>query len=122
MSVAGRAVATIAAIRGETVIWGLRATPVFAGNETVTCAVKLAVNGSFVPAADAPIVHAVTPAFVAAAGDVAAHWLFTLSPAQTAAMESGVYITDARIEAPGGAVDYAAPLAISLGGGVTPWP
>ena len=108
-----KAIATIQHIRGETITFGLRSTPAYDGTETVTCDVKLAVNGSTVPAASAPVVQSITPSFSSGA------WLFTITPAQSAAMAAGNYITDARVEYTGGAVDYPEPLGIALKGPVT---
>ena len=103
-----KAIATIQHIRGETITFGLRSTPAYDGTETVTCDVKLAVNGNTVPAASAPVVQSITPSFSGGA------WLFTITPAQSAAMAAGAYITDAKVIYAGGLVDYPLSLGITL--------
>lgn len=113
------AVATIRHIRGETITWGLRSDPAYDGTETVTCDLKLAINGAAVPPDSAPVVQAVTPAFVAAGGDEPAYWSFTLTAAQSAGMNAGNYITDAKVIYASGAVDYPEPLGIRLAERVT---
>jgi len=106
-----KAIATIQHIRGETITFGLRAVspdPAYDSTEAMTCAVKLAVNGNTVPAASAPVVQSITPSFSSGA------WLFNITPAQSAAMAAGNYITDARVAFTGGFVDYADPLGITI--------
>lgn len=103
-----KAIATIQHIRGETITFGLRSTPAYDGTETVTCDVKLAVNGNTVPAASAPVAQSITPSFSSGA------WLFTITPAQSAAMAAGAYITDAKVIYASGLVDYPLPLGITL--------
>jgi len=114
-----QAIASISHIRGESVSWGLRSDVAFAGTETVTCDVKAALNGASVPPSSAAVVVAATVVFVPIAGQVAAYYLFSLTPAQTAAMEPGSYITDAKFVFVGGAVDYPAPLGIVINERVT---
>lgn len=113
-----RAIATIVATRGETIVWGLRADPVYVGAETVTCAIKLAEKGIFVPDESVAAVLNVTPVFVPTAGLVLAYWSFSVTAAQSATLPSDVYITDAKVIS-GGAVDYPAPLLINLAARVT---
>lgn len=115
----GIAVAKIEHIRGETVTFGLRSEPAYDGTETVTCDVKTALNGSMVPPETAPVVESVTPQFVAADQDEPAHYLFVLTPTQTADMAAGDYITDAQVVYADGAVDYPLPLGIKLAERVT---
>ena len=106
-----KAIATIQHIRGETITFGLRAVspdPAYDGTETVTCDVKLAVNGNTVPAASAPVAQSITPSFSSGA------WLFTITPAQSAAMAAGAYITDAKVIYASGLVDYPLPLGVTL--------
>jgi len=106
------AVATIEHIRGETITFGMRADPAFDGTETVTCDIKLAINGSVVPPKSAPVVVSITPVFQG--GD----YLFTITPVQSAALQ-GRYITDARIVMASGFVDYPAPVLIVVAESVT---
>lgn len=113
-----QAVAQLEYTRGETVIFGLRATPAYDGTETVACDIKPARNGSTPPSDDTAVAATPSIAFVAAAGDVAAHWLFTLTAEQSAAIPAGRYITDARVLT-GGTVDYVDPIVIVFGGRVT---
>ena len=106
------AVATIEQIRGETITFGLRGDPAFDGTETVTCDIKLAINGSVVPPRSAAVVVSVTPVFQN--GD----YLFTVTPAQSGAL-LGRYITDAKIVMVSGFVDYPAPVVIVVAESVT---
>lgn len=108
------AVAVIKHIRGETITFGLRASdPAYDGTETVTCDIKLAVNGAMVPPERDMPVMSVTPAFVDDA------WLFTITAAQSDEMDAGNYITDARVVLATGFVDYPEPLGIRINGRVT---
>ena len=113
------AIAILDHMRGETVTFGLRSDPEYDGTETVTCDVKVAVNGAKVPPISTATVATITPSFVEAAGDVRAHWSFTLTPTQTAALAAQVYITDAKVVYSSGVVDYPLPLAINLSERVT---
>jgi len=107
------AIATIRHTRGETITFGMRATnPVFDGTETVTCDIKVPVNGSVVPNRAADVALSVTPSF--SDGD----WLFTITPAESDSM-SGRYITDAKIVMASGFVDYPAPVLILINESVT---
>lgn len=107
------AVATIPAIRGETISFGLRATdPVFDGTETVTCDVKVPINGAAVPPRETAAKMVLVPVFSGGS------WLFTITPAQSATM-SGRYITDAKIVLAGGFVEYPAPVIIAVSESVT---
>ena len=113
-------VGSITHTRGESVSFGIRADdPQFTGAETVTCDIKLAVNGNMVPPETAAVIVSATPAYSAAVGDVPAQWLFSLTPLQTALLPEGDYITDCKIVLAGGAVDYPAPLSIKIAGRVT---
>jgi len=103
-----KAIATIEHVKGETITFGLRSTPVYDGTETVTCDVKFAVNGDTVPASSAAVVRAITPSFSDAA------WLFTITPAQSAVLDAGRYITDAKVVYTSGTVDYPLPLGIVI--------
>jgi len=103
-----RAIADITHIRGETITFGLRSTPPYDGTETVTCDVKLALNGNTVPLPSAAVVQAITPSFSDAA------WLFTITAAQSAAIAAGAYITDAKVVYVDGTVDRPLPLGIVL--------
>ena len=116
-----RAVTSLAPnpIRGQTINWRLTSTPAYDGTETVTCAIKLAINGAMVPLESAAVVRSVTPSFVAAAGDIAAHWFFSISAAQSADLVAAAYVTDARIVYSDGQVIQAPPLLINLEGRVT---
>ena len=110
-----KAIATIQLIRGESFSYGLRSTtPSYDGTETITSDIKAALNGNVVPAEAAAIIIASTATFVAEAGAIAAHWLFSLTPAQTATMTPGSYITDAKVVYASGVVDYPKPLAIEV--------
>jgi len=115
----GVAVAVIKHTRGETVSFGLRSDPAYDGTETVTCDIKIAYNGWKVPPDSDAAVATITPVFVPAVGEVAAHWLFTMTAAQTAALDAADYITDAKIVYTDGSVDYPEPLGIQLAGRVT---
>lgn len=108
------AVARITPVRGETITFGLRSDPPYDGTETVTCALKVALNGNAVPPAEQPVLLTVATSFQDAA------WLFSITAEQSAALLPGYYITDARIEYAGGAVDYPLPLAITILERVTP--
>ena len=103
-----RAIATISHTRGETVTFGLRSTPAYDGTETVTCDVKLALSVDTVPVPSAAVVQSITPSFSDAA------WLFTITPAQSAVLDAGRYITDAKVVYTSGTVDYPLPLGIVL--------
>ena len=113
------AIAILDHMRGETVTFGLRSDPEYDGTETVTCDVKVAVNGAKVPPISTATAASITPSFVDANGDVRAHWSFTLTPTQTAALAPQVYITDAKVIYSSGVVDYPLPLAINLSERVT---
>lgn len=113
-----QAVGRFTCTRGETLTFGLRATPAYDGSEVVRCDIKLARNGFNVPSEDTAITATPSVDFVEAAGEVAAHWLFTLSAAQTAVIDAGNYIADAKVTADG-AVDYVDPIIIVVGGRVT---
>ena len=114
-----KAVATIEHIRGETITYGLRSDPSYDGTEVVTCDIKQAYNSSAVPADSATVVMSPTPVFVAVDGAVAAHWLFTITAAQSADIEGGNYITDAMVIYSDGSVDYPKPLGIVIARRVT---
>jgi ethanolamine transporter EutH len=109
----GAAIATIQHIRGETIVFGLRSTPAYSGSETVTCDIKVAVDGANVPAGSAAVVLSITPVFDSA------EWFFTITAAQSEAIGAGVYITDAKIIAASGSVDYPKPLLIDIDERVT---
>jgi hypothetical protein len=120
------AIGTIKHKRGETISFALRQTDTeYADTETVTCDVKLAVNGSGVPAESAAVVLSITPVFVAAVGSIGTvgylptSWVFSISAATSAALGEGNYITDARVLYASGFVDYPEPLAIKIEGRVT---
>lgn len=102
------AVAKITHIRGETITFGLRSDPPYDGTETVTCDLKVALNGNAVPPENEPVVVSALASFQNAA------WLFSLTSEQSAALSAGAYITDARIEYVGGAVDYPLPLVVAI--------
>lgn len=113
-------VGRIKPIRGETVTWGLRASdPAYDGTEIVTCDVKPATKGNIVPPPSVASVASPSLDFVAAAGGNPAHYLFTLTAAQTADLVAGSYITDARIQMASGTVVYPLPLSILLSERVT---
>jgi len=114
------AVASLAHIKGETITWGLRSSPAYDGSETVTCAIKKAVNNIKVPDESAPVVVSPTVSFVATSGDVIAHYIFTLTAVQSNGLDSENYITDAKIVYANGSVDYPQPLRIFISGKVTP--
>ena len=113
------AVANLEHNRGETISFGLRATPDYDGTEIVTCDIKAAVNGSDVPPDNAPVVASITPTFVPADGETRAYWSFIISAEQSSELAAGRYITDAKITYPDGVVDRADPLGITLSGRVT---
>jgi hypothetical protein len=108
------AIAKLEHIRGETITFGLRSLdPAYDGSETVTCDVKVAVNGAEVPAENVDPTLSITPVFADPA------WMFTITAAQSAALGPGNYITDAKVAYANGSVDYPKPLLIVLGGRVT---
>ena len=113
------AVASIEHIRGESICWGLRSDPEYDGTETVTSEMKAPLNGSQVPASDAPVLESPTVTFIPAAGGEVAYWLFSLTASQTEALTEAAYITDARVVYASGAVDYPDPILIKLKGRVT---
>lgn len=115
----GRAVAALAHVRGETITFGLRATPDYDGTEIVACDIKAAVNGFRVPADGSHVVTSAAVQFVASSGDNQAHWLFSIPASTSAGLSAGNYITDAKVTYASGAVDYPQPLAIQLADRVT---
>ena len=107
-------IATLSFKRGETLTFGLKSeTPAYDGTETVTCDIQLSASGG-VPAETAAVVISATAAFQAAAGAVAAHWLFSLTPTQTATLPPALYVTDAKIVYASGVVDYPDALGIKI--------
>jgi hypothetical protein len=109
-----QAIATIQHIKGETIVFGLRATdPAYDGTETVTCDVKVAGYGKTVPSSSTPVALSITPVFQDDA------WLFTITSTQSGALDAGFYITDAKVVSASGVVDYPRPLAINLSDRVT---
>jgi len=113
-----RAVAKIEHIRGETITWGLRSDPSYDGTEVVTCDIKTSIKHS-VPPDNTTVVISPAAVFVAVDGEVAAHWLFTITAAQSADIEGGNYITDAMVIYSDGSVDYPKPLGIVIARRVT---
>lgn len=109
------AVAAIAHVRGETITFGLRSAS-YDGTETLTCDIKVSINGTQVPPETAIVVTSVIPQFVA--GDPA-HYLFTIPANVSAGLTANNYITDAKVVYADGSVDYPLPLAIQLSGRVT---
>jgi len=106
--------------RGETITFGIRATdPAFDGTESILCDIKAAKNGGSVPSASVAKVTSPTSYFVAAAGELTAHWLFTLTAEQSDALPAGTYITDAKITLLSGSVVYPKPIALRLSEVVT---
>jgi len=100
--------------RGETLTFGLSAAdPAYDGTETVTCDLKLAASNA-VPLESAPVVVSPAATFKAAAGATAAHWLFSLTPEQTALLAPKLYATDAKVVYASGVVDYPDALAIEI--------
>lgn len=113
-------IATLNHIRGETISFGLRALdPPYDGTETVTCAVKKARNGVQVPPVSEPVVLIASVDFVAGSDDTPAAWVFGLTPEQSASLEPGEYITDAKVVYANGTVDYTKPLAMRISERVT---
>ena len=112
--------ATLNHVRGETITFGLRALdPPYDGTETVSCAVKKARNGVQVPPVSEPIVLIASVDFVAGSDDTAPAWVFGLTPEQSASLEPGEYITDAKVVYANGTVDYTRPLAMRISERVT---
>lgn len=108
-----KTVATIRHVRGETISFGLRSTPVYLGTEIVTCDVKLALKGDTVPPEDAPVELSITPLFQSG------EWLFIITAGQSALLAPGEYITDAKVLYVTGDVRRPLPLGIIILGGVT---
>jgi hypothetical protein len=83
--------------RGSTFTLGLRVkTGAVSGNEVVSCWLKKAINGKS-PGDDVDPAAVLTTTFVAASGELAAHWLFVGTPEQSIDLAPGQYVADARI-------------------------
>tara|TARA_R110002051_G_scaffold325869_1_gene432681 strand:+ start:29133 stop:29486 length:354 start_codon:yes stop_codon:yes gene_type:complete len=103
---------------GETVTWAVSSSDFDLSGATVTSDLKKAINGSQVPNGNAAVILSLTPAYVVAVGEVAAHWRFEITAAQTAALPSGNYISDARFVM-GGKVYVSPAIRITLQDAVT---
>ena len=111
-----RAIATYKYTRGETITLVLSDssdTPID-GTETVTCDMKKARNGASVPPDDEPSVLSIAPTFVAASGDVDPAYHFEITATQSAALNVGTYIIDARIGGTDGHVEITEPIAVQI--------
>ena len=108
------AVATFKYTRGETIQWWIYGTPDYDGSEVITSGLKKAINGSAVPPDEAPVIASPEAVFVAASGDVRAHWLFTITAADSGLMDSGDYITDAKEVYQDGFIEKLDPLGIKV--------
>ena len=109
--------------RGETFSWALAARPDPAGatlpgdlaTATARSALKaITATATTVPPHTDPEVASATGTWNADLGDGVAGWLFTLSPATTAALAAGRYCLDVRITRVGGAVTISEPAAVML--------
>lgn len=109
-----KSVATLNHTRGTSIVFGLRATPAYAGNETVTCDIKCVDITGEVPPENSAVIHSITPIFIPTDRETPAYWSFVISPEITATFQPGEYITDARIELNDGSVLYPAPLSIII--------
>lgn len=110
-----KAVAILDHVRGETIVFGLRAIdPVYDGTETVSCDVKEVATGMKVPPENARVVLSAVPSFLPGTPEQKPAWTFTISAEQSADLEPGSYITDARIVYGNGTVDYPKPLGIRI--------
>ena len=108
-------------IRGETVKFGIRDVDGgYVGTETVTCGMKAARSAFEVPQESDPLVLSLVPQYVALSGDEPAHWLFTITPAQSDMLPAGRYVLDAKITDASGNVDYLQPIGLEFSEKVTP--
>lgn len=99
--------------RGEPISFGVRVLSGDVAGITVTALLKRAGNAYGAQSA-APAVATFTPSFVAAVGEVAAYWLFTIDPATSAALVPGRYVTDVRFIADGATVQVSSPVWITV--------
>ena len=114
------AIAELHHIRGETITFGLRALdPEYDGTETVSCALKKAKNGKFVPPDSDPVVLVISSRFVASVGGTTAAWHFEITSAQSAGLVADNYILDAKVQTTSGNVDYISPLSLKISERVT---
>lgn len=104
--------------RGETISFGLKATPAYLGTEQVTCDVKVFCANGELPKESDPVHYSVTPVFIPAEDDDPAIWSFFIPDDVTATWPEGQYVTDARIEDEN-SVYYPDPLGIMIEGRVT---
>lgn len=111
-----QAIAIYEYTRGQTITFVLSDSSESAidGTETVTCDVKKARNGAFVPPEGEAIVVSITPTFVAAAGDVDPAYHFEITASQCEELEVGFYVIDARISETDGHVELTEPIAIQI--------
>lgn len=110
-----KAIANLVHERGATITFGLRShSPEYDGTEVVDCDVKKVVTGLSVPPESASVIFSIEPVFVPAVQGEPAYWLFEISAEQSAALDPGQYITDAKIALQSGVVSYAKPLGIKI--------
>ena len=113
-----RAIDHLEHIRGETINFGLRSAA-YLGTEAVTCAVKLARNSFHVPPSNENVVLNIAPTFVAASGDELPAWHFEITASESASLDVGGYILDAKVVFAAGHTDITEPLGLRIKQGVT---
>lgn len=104
--------------RGEPIVIGRAVLSGDATGLTVDADIKPAVQG-IVPAESVPVAATFTSEFVAASGEVPAHWLFYLSAEDAAALPLGTYATDVRFSIDGVTVAITEPAWIVIGESVS---
>jgi hypothetical protein len=90
--------------RGETITLSLDVLSGDPGTvSAIVAGMKLAQPGGQFPS-QAGVVTSFTPTFVAAAGEIPAHWLLTINAAVSAGLAVGNYVADAKITISGGVI------------------
>ena len=102
------------AVRGQPIVVGLRVVSGDPAGVSLTADLKRAVAGGLLPDADAPVVASFQTQFVAAVGDVAAHWLLTIPGLTSASLPRGRYVFDAVLWRDGARILVTRPGSVRL--------
>jgi len=114
------AIAEFDYFRGETITFMMDqdqlgdASILLDGSELVTCDVKVAVNGSQVPAVSVPKVLSIDPTFAAASVDVGARWYFTIPASVSETMVAQRYIANVKLVFATGFVDKTESVVLNV--------
>ena len=109
---------TVNFTRGQAIVLALEVVSGDPAGFTVAAKLKRK-RGAGAPPAGAAVVATLTSTFVAAAGDVLAHWLLTVSAEASAALAAGRYVMDAALSSGGAVVQITEPLVVALGESVS---